>query len=127
MKKLSLNKCVDKINKEAVKAFLSSVLYHDNWRDGPLGEWLECGLYLISLDADGILIRQNDFPAPEVCAYVDYRKIDTIRLEYAGAPHLLMRISPIGGPEIVLYDQYMNLKREIYEMIERDDPEEFEW
>ena len=132
MIKLSLHKSQDTINRETVKDFLSSVLDCGKWYGASVGmcDHIYCGSDLIYAGESEIMIVRRGAhrdSTKKVFASICYEAIWNIRIARTSDTNIALSIFPVDGPEILLHDCYAPIKKEIYEMIIRDDPDEFEW
>lgn len=132
MIKLGLHKSQDTINRETVKDFLSSVLDCAEWSDTSvgMGNKIHCGSDTIyACKSEIMIVRRGAHrdSAKKILVSICYEAIWNIRIVRTSDTNIALSIFPVDGPEILLHDCYAPIKKEIHEMIIRDDHNEFEW
>lgn len=123
-KRLSLNRPENEINRSSVKEFLSDVLCYDKWYCVPEDmEGVESGLCAIVLGDDRMTIEFISPLNPIRNNFIDvcYSTLRSIRIEPTvrggGKVPSLCLSCGVAGPEIVLDDQCVKIKFEVYKLI----------
>lgn len=128
MERLSLWKGEDKIDKESVKAFLSYFLASESPRGGLVEDWIKCDDDVMRLEPDFVIFNGspiNNYSGQRIA--INYSKIKSIEINYLDEDEDALALYISCGHLCLVFDRAITIKPEIYEMIERDNAEEFEW